>query len=375
MSSVFNSFNTNTPPRSTFPAVSVIIPLYNTEKYIGACLESILNQTFQNFEVIIVDDCSTDNSVAIVESYREKFGGRLTLSHMEKNSGSGVIPRNKGLNLSRGEYIFNMDNDDMLTKTALEELYMLAKNFDADVVYCEKRFEVNSDGTNLRVNYNQNGNSNFIDKPTFESENLAERVQKVSHEAYGRASWTKLVRRNLLIENELFFPQCAIADDTIWSLGLAFYAKKFLRVPNIVYIYRMVEDSLSHKKRTPEQTINFWFDPLLLGLKTLDKWLGKLEFFRQNPPYQYFVLEFFFRAHFYGSFQAALQLPPFAVYETIKQAFGQRCGDNDVLISMLSASLNTLQKIHMVNVQKFNQFAAQAQQRIAQLESEFGKKT
>ncbi|MCR5833692.1 MAG: glycosyltransferase family 2 protein [Selenomonadaceae bacterium] len=85
--------------------VSVIIPLYNVEKYIGEALDSLLAQTFKNFEVIVVDDCSTDSSCAIVENYKEKFNGRLTLFHMEENTGSGAMPRNKGLYLSRGEYV------------------------------------------------------------------------------------------------------------------------------------------------------------------------------------------------------------------------------------------------------------------------------
>ena len=63
-------------PTKTIPAVSIIIPMYNTEKYIGECLDSILAQTFQVFEVIIVDDCSTDNSAAIVESYLPKFNAK-----------------------------------------------------------------------------------------------------------------------------------------------------------------------------------------------------------------------------------------------------------------------------------------------------------
>ena len=71
------------------PAVSVIVPLYNAEKYIAECLDSLLAQTFQNFEVIVVDDCSTDNSRQIAESYLEKFGGRLKIFDNEKNSGAG----------------------------------------------------------------------------------------------------------------------------------------------------------------------------------------------------------------------------------------------------------------------------------------------
>ena len=86
--------------------VSVIIPMFNEEKYIGECLESILAQTFKDFELIVVNDCSTDSSVEVVESYAEKFGGRLKLFSTEKNSGSGAVPRNKGLNFSCGEYIF-----------------------------------------------------------------------------------------------------------------------------------------------------------------------------------------------------------------------------------------------------------------------------
>ena len=83
MSDFVNS-EIQTPSRFTLPRVSVVIPMFNAEKFLGECLESILSQTFQNFEVIIVDDCSTDSSCAIVESYAEKFGGRLTLAHMEK---------------------------------------------------------------------------------------------------------------------------------------------------------------------------------------------------------------------------------------------------------------------------------------------------
>lgn len=76
------------------PKVSVIIPLYNAEKYIGVCLSSILVQTLRDFEVIAVDDCSTDSSLPIVESFSEKFGERLKIITLPENTGSGAVPRN-----------------------------------------------------------------------------------------------------------------------------------------------------------------------------------------------------------------------------------------------------------------------------------------
>ena len=123
------------------PAVSVIIPMYNAEKYIGECLDSLLNQTFQDFEIIVVDDCSTDNSVAIAENILEKFGRENVLIKRKKNSGNfGYTARNRGFRYAKGEYVFFVDADDMLTDNALEELYASAKRFAADVVYTGARY-------------------------------------------------------------------------------------------------------------------------------------------------------------------------------------------------------------------------------------------
>ena len=359
------------PPSFTWPAVSVVIPLYNTEKYIGECLNSILNQTFQNFEVIVVDDCSTDSSCAIVESYAEKFGGRLALSRLEKNSGGCALPRNKGLALSRGEYIFFMDADDLLTLTALEELYTLAKNFDADVVYCEKHYNLNSDTKIIKIDSGQRGE--FVDKPTLEMENLSERVQGILTGRYWVTPWRKLVRRNLLIEHEIFFPLVRPGEDDFWTYDLVFHAKRFLRVPNVVYIWRQNEQSVTRKERTPQQNINFCLNPLLLGLKSVDKSLSKHKFFRQNPQFRYAIFENFIFGRFYSILECSRELPPFVVYETIKKEFGKNLGEYDVLISALCSCTNTLQKIHISNTQKFNQFAAQAQTRIKELEAEIDR--
>ena len=123
-----------------FPKVSVIIPMYNAEKYLSVCLESLLIQTFQDFEVIIVDDCSTDNSLAIAESFLERFGGRLKIISLEENTGSGAVPRNVGFEHASGKYIFFMDNDDLLIDIALETLYNYAEKNLATIVCMSKYF-------------------------------------------------------------------------------------------------------------------------------------------------------------------------------------------------------------------------------------------
>ena len=171
------------------PAVSVIIPLYNAEKYVGECLDSILAQTFQNFEVIVADDCSTDSSYSVVESYITKFDGRLSLLKMAKNSGGGAMPRNKGLSMSRGEYIFFMDADDVITKTALEELYTLAKKFDADVVYCEKYLMSSGVGEEfVKKAYVAVGKAQrppFVNEPTVETSDLIQRLNNMRKKISG----------------------------------------------------------------------------------------------------------------------------------------------------------------------------------------------
>ena len=357
-----------TPPRSICP-VSVIIPMYNAEKYIADCLKSLLAQTLQNLEVIVVDDCSTDSSYAIVESYIPKFGGRLKLLHRKKNWDSCAIPRNQGFALSRGEYIFFMDADDLFAKaTALEELYALAKNFSADVVYCEKYFGANHDLKKILLTSYQRGS--FVDEPTFETENLAERVQGILHGRFMGASWLHLVARDFLVENKLDFPPMKGHEDTIHTWMLILYAKKFLRVPNAVYVYRQYEDSLSKKDIGAVRKIVSHVNSTIQGVHSLKKVMDEIEFFRQNPVYFYELADYFIQVNFAAVLEKSTQLQPFELYEIIKQGLDDEVGDPNEMISLLCTVLNTQQRISAVNQQRFNQFAAQAQKRITELEAQ-----
>ena len=355
-------------PKSAYSAISVIIPLYNAEKFIGECLDSLLAQTFKNFEVIVVDDCSTDNGVKIVEGYLPKFNGRLSLLHTEKNSGGGSAPRNKGLYYSRGEYVFFADSDDSLTKNALAEMYTLAKDFDPEVIYFEKNFEADTDGANIRLVTHQRGT--LVERPTFESEDWRKRVEDLLQRDIWGTPWTKFVRRNFLIENDITFPDVFPCEDYYWTLNLLFTAKKFLRAPSAVYFWRKTESSSIRGKETPQQKINLWLSPAVLGLKRLDNILERIAFFRDNPAYRHAVIDFVLKKMFSMSFRATMEIPQFGVYRAIKKEFCEALGDQDVLVPALCTALNTQQKIIVMNQRNYNKFITKTRRRIAELQRE-----
>lgn len=265
-----------------------------------------------------------------------------------------------------------MDNDDMLKPTALEELYLLAKKFDADVVCCERFNAENFATKNFQTMTWQKGG--IANKPTLEPKDLEERVQRILDEKYCVTPWCKLVRRDLMIEHEIFFPHTTISDDDIWTFGLVFYAEKFLRVPNVVYIYRGNEESILQRKKTTEEHLIFWTNPILLALKTLDNLMGNLEFFQKNPRLRYAVLEKFITSKILYPHINKWHLSPFKIYETIKKEFGAKFGEHDVLVSALCTYAMNLQKNYYESVQNSNRFAEQAQKRIAQLEAELARK-
>ena len=350
------------------PAISVIIPLYNAEKYIGECLDSILAQTFQNFEVIVVDDCSTDSSYAIVKSYKEKFGKRLTLKRMEQNTGGGALPRNKGISLSRGEYIFFVDSDDSLIKTALEEMYTLAKRFNADLLHYIKSYTANDDGK--IVNLNSNRTYGSLDK-ILVNVDLKQRLNMIIKDGFWYAPWRYFIKRKLIVEHEIFFHKMTMFEDQIFIRSLLFYAKRVLIVPRAVYIYRQAINSVLHIKREFLNEIKLSLESTIVGLKLLANVMDKIEFFKANPNYRYAILQHFISIQLNNRFlQEYNEKTAYEIYEAIKFNFGENLGEHDVLVSMLLTEIKIRHKTFVVTRQKFNKFAQQAQQRIAALEAE-----
>jgi len=118
----------------TNPLVSVIIPLYNAQKYISETIESVINQTYTNWELLVVDDCSTDNSRELVKKF-EKQDNRIRLIKLETNFGGPAKPRNIGIDNAIGEYIAFLDADDVWLKNKLEKQLHFLKKYNLDMVH------------------------------------------------------------------------------------------------------------------------------------------------------------------------------------------------------------------------------------------------
>ena len=326
--------------KNFLPAVSVIVPVFNAEKFLSVCLESILIQTFKDFEVILVDDCSTDSSLALAESYLEKFGGRLKIITLPENTGSGAVPRNVGLEYAQGKYIFFTDNDDLLTDNALETLYNFAEEYRAEVVYMEKFFTCDEEPVPKNFTLSVWRKDSLVDEPTFEPDNLSERIKKFLSSEFWWAPWGKFFRRDFLISNEIFFPQMTIADDVIHTFKIICLAKKILRVPPPLYVYRTNKSSWYRRTRSPEQMITFRTSSLILGLDCLDEFMRGLEYFKKNPVVRLQVLNFFALMQLDNMAEALKSLDAAEVYEIFLHEFKEAGSTQPALISYLLLMTN-----------------------------------
>ena len=355
------------------PAISVIIPVYNRKQYIGECLDSLLAQTFQNFEIIVIDDSSTDNSVEIVESYLPKFGERLKIIKLEKNTGHPGIPRNKGIAIAQGEYIYCLDSDDIITETAFEEMYGLGQKYDADVVYCEKYYKSESIGKefrdNIRITDSRLQQPPFVEKPTLDTNDLSERVRKFLRGNYWMSPALRFVKRDLLIENDIKFPDLVGSEDDVWSMEIVFCSKRFLRIPNICFIRRIHEDGISFGKYTTSAHVQRWMDLTIRNLKEMDNFLQKIDFFRENPIHRYEILARSVNSGFAQIFEKCAPESAFDIYNIFQEKFGKSLGEYDVLISSLCAYAVNQQK---KSIQETNRRIAEKDAEINRLKKRIG---
>lgn len=305
-------------------------------------LQSILAQTFQNFEVIITDDCSTDNSVNVVESYMPKFNGKLILSRMKKNSGGPGAPTNKAIAHARGKYIFQADNDDLLMSNALETLYNVAEHFKADVVHTARHaFFKDNPANPFPARENLKVTQSFINNIMLAPENPGERIKIFCMGIIDVPGWQKFVRRDFLIENEIKLQENVEAgQDLPWTIELVFYAKRWVHIPNPIYIYRSHSDSLSVRERLGAESIKYRGELLAKIVEFLCKFFVKQKFFQENPQYVWMLLDWLERRFSQNFGIALLTVPPHEAQKVLEENFAEEFGLHASLIAYLCTSVN-----------------------------------
>ncbi len=165
--------------------ISIIVPVYNVEEYLSKCLDSLVNQTFDSYEVIVVNDGSPDSSQNIIDEYVKKYP-ELIKSYVKENGGQASA-RNFGLTKAGGEYIVYVDSDDYVDETILEKLYNKTKNDDSDIVVCAAT-SIAGDKTNLMDDYSS------LQADLFKEYILAR-----------PSAWCRLIKKEILINEKLKF--------------------------------------------------------------------------------------------------------------------------------------------------------------------------
>lgn len=191
------------------PKVSIIMPVYNTEKYLRRSLEALVNQTLKDIEIIAVNDGSTDQSLDILNEYAERYSCIRVLS---KENGGQATARNLGIRECRGEYVGFADSDDYVDTTMFEKMYRLAKEKDCDMVECYFHFVEEAENRTREL-----PPRGRVREYTSQKDMLLD--PQVS-------PWNKMYRREILLEPDVVFPEGLIYEDTAFYIKTIPYVKK-----------------------------------------------------------------------------------------------------------------------------------------------------
>lgn len=220
--------------------VSVIVPVYNAEKVLHYCVDSILNQTYTDFELILVDDGSTDNSGMICDEYSKK-DIRVAVVHIENGGVSKA--RNKGIELAKGDYICFVDSDDYISANYLEELITTKEKFpDYDSVWCGFQTVSDYKEADLKINI-------FSEEEVYSK--LTRKDIMTLHEKWlSQMPWNKLFVLRVIQNNNIKFPEdLTLGEDLIFNLNYLDMANGRIVIKNmpLYYYLRSDKDSLDNK--------------------------------------------------------------------------------------------------------------------------------
>ena len=239
------------------PKVSVIVPVYNTEKYLRRCLDSLVNQTLEDVEIVIINDGSKDSSPEIIQEYIERYPGKI-LYGTQENSGQAVA-RNRALSMCTGEYVGFLDSDDFVKTEMFQRMYEKAKECDADYVACGY----------TDLTYEE-------DKEIELQHYVASRVALETKDMYKGAlvsPFLHLYKREIIEKSKVKFPEGVIYEDTAFYLNLIPYVKKLA----------VIEEPLAYRIRHSNSTMTtFKAEKVAQIFKVLD---CALDYYKQNGFY------------------------------------------------------------------------------------------
>lgn len=245
------------------PLISIIMPVYNAARYMDYSIDSILNQSLKDIELICVNDASTDGSLKKLKEYQKK-DKRIKIVNNSVNTGPGVS-RNNGIKKARGEFVCFVDSDDWLEKDACERLYKTAIKEKADVVFIKPKF-VFTDKV-------------VLDKRLLTKEDLKENKRvflKTIRRKVAWAPWSKMVKKELIEKHKIYFPNIYVSEDMDFSYKVVYYAKKIAVEEKYLYNYFLHEGSLTSYSNA-ERRINNYFE----SIKLLKKFLKEKKIFEK----------------------------------------------------------------------------------------------
>ena len=212
--------------------ISFIIPVYNVEQYLQDCLTSVVAQTYFDYEVICVNDGSTDGSLAILEEYQKKYNKIKIISQQNKGlSGS----RNVGIQAAKGDYLFLLDSDDWIEPNTLE---ILAQKQCGEDLVCFNGRRLFEDG---RTEEPDGG----IEEPLLTGWEYYNEYALVSRKFHFVCTVLRLYRREYLLQNNLFFEEGIYHEDNLFTPLACYYAKTVRVISDCLYIYRIREGSIT----------------------------------------------------------------------------------------------------------------------------------
>ncbi len=213
------------------PKISIIVPVFNTEKYISKCLFSLIKQTLKEIEIIIVNDGSTDGTLAVIDKF-SSLDARIKIINQE-NQKQGAA-RNRGMEIALGEYIGFVDSDDWVDLDYFEKLYIAAKKHNSDIAMA----------TNVRIGNGKTKKRLNIQKEEF-VQSLQEKID-ISHQANNPCPTNKIYSRKSLVENNISWSEGVFCEDKLFTMQAIYFANGVVSVPDICYYYF----------RRPNSTVN-----------------------------------------------------------------------------------------------------------------------